>query len=271
MVSNAQVNVLRNGTPVGVVYFTITQSLQLHVIGRDFTESIDLTGVRVVGNASGVRVGISVSCGSPCSASTRFPQESVLRSGLQGSVLYHDSTTKIHYTASRYVFSFLKPGFTPGGFTYKSLGYRCDDMLRGPRGGGQSAGCVFPSFTPVLTAMAGLPDIAANIRRIQTRGPGHYGRYGSGHPLHRLMNAARQNANRNAVSSRRVVGPPPRAGVSCDEYPFASTYEGGTSLSASNRGTAWVPSAEQNSQGGRASAFYNAERLLDDDAFWVAV
>jgi hypothetical protein len=118
--------------------------------------------------------------------------------------------------------------------------------------------------------MTTLPDIAKNIRSIQTKGPGHYGRPGSGHPLHRLVNSTKQNANYNAVCGRKVRGPAP-AGKSCDEYPFKTTYEGGTALSASNRGWAWVPTGEQNSQGGLVRSFYYASRVLDHDAFWVKV
>jgi hypothetical protein len=36
----------------------------------------------------------------------------------------------------------------------------------------QGAGCVFPNFTPTLTTMVNLKDIAANIRKAQA-GPGH--------------------------------------------------------------------------------------------------
>jgi Deoxyribonuclease NucA/NucB len=109
-----------------------------------------------------------------------------------------------------------------------------------------------------------------NIRRIQTRGPGHYGRPGSGHPLHRLTNTAQQEKNYRAVCGRSVVGPPPK-GKSCDEYPFKSTYEGGTALSKSNRGWAWVPAGQQGSQGGLIKGFYYSNRVLNHDAFYVKV
>ena len=66
------------------------------------------------------------------------------------------------------------------------------------------------------------------------------------------------------------MGPAP-SGKSCDEYPFKTAKEGGKTLSAANRHTAWVPTSEQNSQGGRITAFYNANRVLNGDAFWVLV
>ena len=130
---------------------------------------------------------------------------------------------------------------------------------------------MIPRYVVTMTAMKQLPQIAANIRRIQNGSPGHYGRPGSGHPLHRLMDRRKQNSNRRAVCSRRVVGPPPRPGVSCDEYPFASSREGGTALSRANRGTAWVPVGEQNRQSGLITTSLAAQRVLDREAFYVGV
>jgi hypothetical protein len=118
-----------------------------------------------------------------------------------------------------------------------------------------------------MTSMLGLPSIAANIRRIQSGG-GHYGRIGSGHPLHHITDQAQQRRN-NAVLCPRSRPRPP--GKQCDEYPFASTKEGGNGVPPSSRGWAWVPAAEQRSQGGLINAFYNANRVLDGDAFWVLV
>ncbi|MGV9567551.1 NucA/NucB deoxyribonuclease domain-containing protein [Streptomyces sp. NPDC003480] len=116
--------------------------------------------------------------------------------------------------------------------------------------------------------MQALPDIAANIRSIQARG-GHYGKPGSGHPLHREANETVADNQRNAVCPRGQR--PPRPGLSCDEYPLATTKEGGLNLPAGSRGTAWVPQQEQNQQGGRVTTFHKKQRVLDGDAFWVAV
>jgi hypothetical protein len=85
------------------------------------------------------------------------------------------------------------------------------------------------------------------------------------------VNEAQQRRNHNAVCGRRVTGPPPKPDLSCDEYPFQSTREGGTALSKKNRGWAWVPASEQNRQGGLVKSFYYGNRVLDGDAFWVEV
>jgi hypothetical protein len=260
------VTVLRNKVHVGTVTFDVAQEIQLNVRSRSFSEHIAISNVRLAGNAAGVHLTLTVSCGSPCKATTHFPQDKVIGAE-NGTISYHDSigNGKQHATKSRYVFGFTKAGYTPGSIEFSSpISYRCDDAF------GPFAGCVFPEFTPTLTALVGLTDIAKNITAAQN-GPGHYGRPGSGHPLHHLTNAAKQRQNYNAVCARRVVGPPPKKGLSCDEYPFKTTNEGGTKLSQASRRTAWVPTSEQNSQGGFISSFYTANRVLSNDAFWVSV
>ncbi|WP_437112333.1 NucA/NucB deoxyribonuclease domain-containing protein [Streptomyces cinnamoneus] len=119
------------------------------------------------------------------------------------------------------------------------VSYRCDYTFwnRANIRRTLSPGCVFPGFTPTMTTMQALPEIAKNIRGVQARG-GHYGKPGSGHPLHREANDATADANRQKVCPRGQT--PPRAGLSCDEYPFATTKEGGHNVPAGSRGTAWV-------------------------------
>ena len=58
----------------------------------------------------------------------------------------------------------------------------------------------------------------------------------------------------------------PGKGMSCDEYPFASTYEGGTGAVI-----AAVPIKENNSQGGQLSAFYGKNDIQDGGCFEVKI
>ncbi|MEU1630646.1 NucA/NucB deoxyribonuclease domain-containing protein [Streptomyces sp. NPDC020096] len=57
--------------------------------------------------------------------------------------------------------------------------------------------------------------------------------------------------------------------TSCDEYPFASTYEGGTHLPANQREISRVLPGENKSQGGRITTFKKRYRVLDGDPFYV--
>ena len=261
---NVKLIVLLNRNPVGFATFTATHSIQLNTKSRSFTEQVSIGGVRLVGNAGGIHVALGDTCSSPCSpVGNNFPVGQTLRSGLHGTLTFHDSVGagKTHTARNKYVWLFVKTGFTPGSVTYSTpLNYRCDFAItRFP------AGCVFPEFTPTMTSMLRLPNIAANIARIQSHG-GHYGRFGSGHPLHHITNPAQQRRNHDFLCPPSRPRPP---GKQCDEYPFASTREGGSALPASSRGWAWVPAAEQRSQGGLINAFYNANRVLNGDAFWV--
>ncbi|WP_425329263.1 NucA/NucB deoxyribonuclease domain-containing protein [Streptomyces griseofuscus] len=69
--------------------------------------------------------------------------------------------------------------------------------------------------------------------------------------------------NRQGVCPRsRTAAPGMRkAGRTyCDEYPFASTYQGGTKLPAPQRETTWVSPNENNTQGARITNWRRAER-----------
>lgn len=270
---------------VGGLTATRTHRYFLNVKSRAFLERIDLRTTSIWGAAVGSTTRLAATCGPPCTARNQFPQGRVLRLGttIRGRVNYTDKVRrfKAHNTASRYVQTVHTAGWPPGNpLRWRSPAYRCDDRFapRRPGGsGGQRPGCVFPRFTPALTTMTRLTFIAPGIRRVQTRGPGHYGRPGSGHPLHFIADEDRAERNRNNVCRGHrpptTLPPnwPPGQPPTCDEYPFATAKEGGTTLSARNRGITWVPRRENNRQGGLFTTFRKQQRLLDQDAFWVKV
>lgn len=139
---------------------------------------------------------------------------------------------------------------------------RCDDEFEG-----LLAGCVNPAYIPTTTTMTQLPDIANNIRGIQARGG--YGVPGKpAFALHREADPAEQRETREEAFNIRATGPRP-AGKSCDEYPFASTKEGGNALPALYHGWAFVPADQQNRQAGFVAGFYKQNRVIDNDPFHV--
>ncbi len=117
---------------------------------------------------------------------------------------------------------------------------RCDHMYPAAW---RKPGCVFPAFIPIVD-MSGLKIIAKNIRAVQKRG-GHYGRPGGSHPLHRNSSQRETNNNRHLVCPKHLKRPP---GDQCDEYPFASAWEGGTKLPPADRYRGWVPARENSLQ-----------------------
>jgi hypothetical protein len=85
----------------------------------------------------------------------------------------------------------------------------------------------------------------------------------SGKPsrLKYLQDSAKADANRRAaLASHR----PAKSGFSLDEYPFASTYQGGAGAQVRE-----VPETEQDMQGGKMSTFYQKNKLQDGDEFNV--
>lgn len=128
-------------------------------------------------------------------------------------------------------------------------------------------GCVFPAFIPTVD-MSGLSHIAKNIRTVQGRGI-HVGQPGGRNPLHRASDAQQIKNNRNQVCPKHKKRPP---GDQCDEYPFASAWEGGKKLPAIDRIADWVPKEENQRQGVILSRFYSQNRIKrgsPGDAFYV--
>ena len=97
-----------------------------------------------------------------------------------------------------------------------------------------------------------VPNIAKHIEDAQAAGKPKI--------LTRITSSSKIRSNRSAACGNfSGTG-------SCDEYPFASSKEGGAG--ASTRG---VPLSEQNSQGGTLSSFYQANGIGDGDKYEVAV
>ncbi|RZS37036.1 deoxyribonuclease NucA/NucB [Herbihabitans rhizosphaerae] len=96
------------------------------------------------------------------------------------------------------------------------------------------------------------------------------GKFQSKTYLSRTRDSEIRRLNRaEAVKTCRAYDPDyPDDGNSCDEYPFATTYEG------ASRGlySAWPLDAIQNSSaGGKLGAFYKKDRILDGDKFQVKI
>lgn len=143
---------------------------------------------------------------------------------------------------------------------------RCEQMV------GIAFGCVDYYFVPTLEydprSYPKVEPVAQHIYTAQKNAPGSGGlvtKWGvPPNALYRDTNSADQTAN-NRAACRNVVTTP---GVtSCDEFPMASTYEG----AAFNPDftTAVVPVDSQNSQGGITSTFYQDNRVIDGDPFYV--
>ncbi|MFB7260732.1 NucA/NucB deoxyribonuclease domain-containing protein [Streptomyces nojiriensis] len=95
---------------------------------------------------------------------------------------------------------------------------------------------------------------------------------GSGQPLHRMIDPAKLKDQRDESikQCRNVWGDYSGSGLECDEYPFASTYEG--SLKGDNRYSVRLIDGADNRKGGELiQKVYEENRLIDNDAFYVKI
>ncbi|WP_308799031.1 NucA/NucB deoxyribonuclease domain-containing protein [Streptomyces sp. UH6] len=106
-------------------------------------------------------------------------------------------------------------------------------------------------------------------------------------PLHRLQKSLGQtNLNRYNANRREVVkvcaGVDPNyasKGLECDEYPFASTYEGSArsiyepDAAANNFSALAVPANDNGRAGSQLATYYNNNRIIDgeNDEFYVTI
>lgn len=267
--------IIVNGVPrrVGGITFRIEQTDEVAVKSTTVTETVFIYDIHKFGRTVPDGLAEVVTCGTGCRGASHRPV--ALTAGTTHRYTLHfvnsigEGTARFNTPRYLWVFTIGNPVTTRG------TTWRCDDMLRP-----QKAGCVYASFVPTVS-MAALKFIAASIRKIQARG--------GPRQLHR--NSFLRRSNHDAVCNITVPPgwkPPPGwplpvnkpGGANepqCDEYPFAATWEGGKRLPPSQRGTAFVPTGENRSQGGRLSKFYLANRVLDatndetkGDAFNVA-
>lgn len=264
---DARVDLLKNGKPVGSASFTIKHTMGLKTDNLKWGESFTLGKAKLV-NAGGVRVNASVKGGKGVKASVKFPQGSTLGPERKGSVTYVASVAKKKQLASpaSYTFTFNKPGYTPGGFTYDSAKYRCDDTFWGPKQRTKKPGCVFPAFAPTFTLSRSDPKVKQSANHIldaQRKIPGHPG---ASKPLHRITDTKTIEAHRRAMCSK-VHNPNPKK-YDCDEYPFAATKEGGNPKKGSTR---IISLNDNRAAGGRLGGFYKIERVLKNDAYYVRI
>ncbi len=132
-----------------------------------------------------------------------------------------------------------------------------------------NSGCVNVQWTPTLDfAESAYPKVAENIQLGQaTTGAGIKDRS----PLTRAT-AEQLDTNRKfACSTARknaLIGASPYTGAQCDEYPFASSTQGGTD----DTRIAWVPGEEENGVQGRdLLKYYRDGRIMYGDNFYVRI
>ncbi len=315
VMDGATINVYNaQGQLIGYTSFVMTQAMQLNPGGLGFSEVLRVTNVTSAGTVPTWDMNLFVTCGTTCHVTYHWPQGAPLAVGTTGSLDYTDTAPAgaVNTFKTVYQLTLVAPDFTPVPFTWRlPVSIRCDNNMPGIAG----AGCVFPSFTPTLSvSRTQFGASAAMIAWAQTNLSGHWGLKGKGKPLTRLANKTTRNTNRQIICGRSWTPFPPWTSGSvsvkdsCDEFPFAATYQSGAlngvtsgaqcaqveAVKTSSTGTiahiwnavkpigTYSPDAKcvrghipltLNEDLGTSSylAFIRAQRLLNKDPFWLTV
>lgn len=245
------------------------------------------------GTIAGTTVDARTECSGACTTSSSdFPRQSVILDTRQGGEAYFRGTSSAVGSTGNanasWHYRFYNPAWVGGQTTEVAAPYptvRCDNAVPGYR----IAGCIWPDWPGVLSYQWNTyPELANHIWNAQQSGlPGAYpGLAPNGSPLTRLTDETLKVKNRNKACPTSYPRP---SGKSCDEYPFASTYQGAStgggtgrtlevcSISALPTGvtgatgySACMINAEQNSEGGTGiNKMYQENRILDRDPFHV--
>ncbi|WP_312038298.1 NucA/NucB deoxyribonuclease domain-containing protein [Streptomyces galbus] len=91
------------------------------------------------------------------------------------------------------------------------------------------------------------------------------GKHGTTRYLTRLIDQKRQVANRNTACPPSLPRP---ALLSCDEYPFASTWQG-ASTGGGNYSRRMIDAKQNSAGGGALGGFYLYNRIIESDKFLV--
>lgn len=213
----------------------------------------------------------AISCGGGCTASAPWTRLLVLGRTYLHTFTIHAPGARTVTTSQSPVLQVLNPAATDQAppVTFTSLGpARCDTDPSLKQFGRLTSGCVFKDVAAtylVYLSGKGEDHVAKNIQTGQRTKSLHFGWFGHGRPLVKAPSAIQTKNRRAACGKTHYVRP-----YSCDEYPFAATYQGAYFFPRQNV-TMKVLGTENFTEGGRRSAMYVSERLLYGDKYWVFV
>jgi hypothetical protein len=218
---------------------------------------------------------------------------------ISGNTTYSDAppTKTFDTTDLSNSISMTVPGGTPvsPGYELDPAQVRCDNGLISDTS--TTTGCVFPIVQPtVLFSLSGTGSTAAIDDWAMQNEQAAWGYEYVGSPLTRITSGDKIDANRTAICGNFV---PLYTNDSCEEYPFASTTQSGgnnnytgadcAQVEAVNDNGTWdieelstvnntepcvvghADTTSQNSQGGTLSTFYQQNRVIAGDNFWVGI
>ncbi|GAA5039885.1 golvesin C-terminal-like domain-containing protein [Streptomyces siamensis] len=311
-----------NGTPIAQNIYAYKHEIDLDLDSPTIQQTVSVQPTTVDPKVPPVTVNVQSFCQHNCSSA------GITWSGLPewSGLDKHEAVGRVDHTWSgtagnetvhlNWILSSTMGGAPNGGADYQppsgKLGIRCDREAKGK----STVGCVFPDYIPtyVVNTEAN-PSAAAFYWILMQKLPYHPGSRDHSSPLNYLADTARQKANRKVICPTsgpdKFVGhpdsKPPNSTSSCDEYPFAATYQSGgmppqtvstgkdcTQLYAKPLSTGWtlledpryarvntwneicgrasIPGDENSGAANRIGLFFVPNnRMLDKDAFYVSV
>jgi hypothetical protein len=220
---------------------------------------------------NGTKASGSASCTGKCKVTNKsFPAQTISKSAEPYGQFFMDTTINTGASKQRGTgrsiasWTFSNPQWAGPSQPTKlaTVDVRCDNALPGaPR----QVGCVNLQAVPVISySLTGpWPEVAKHIKDAQATGlPG---KYGTTNFLTRLTDRRKIDQNREKACPSSLVRPP---GKSCDEYPFASTWQG--AKHSGGEFSRRMINARQNTDAGKAlKGFYTYSRVLEGDRFLV--
>ncbi|MFF3639368.1 NucA/NucB deoxyribonuclease domain-containing protein [Streptomyces sp. NPDC002250] len=231
---------------------------------------VELVEVSASGDAVGSSANGRGTCAGKCKVTeSKFPSQAVSRNKEAVGQFFFDTTIQARpkgakgdgQGTARWNFTNPKWAGPSNEITLSLPTVRCDNALPGT----SKIGCVMPYIPVMVYAKSGpYPELAKHIQYAQDTK--HLpGKYGTTKYLTRLTDKEKIKKNRNKACPSSRHRP---AGKQCDEYPFASTWQG---ASTGGGHFSWrMINATQNEEGGKAlGRFYLYNRVLEKDRFLV--
>jgi hypothetical protein len=259
----------RTGATTGTLNYLVRAYAYSGRDVKNWAYQVELMQVSATGSAVGMSASGRATCAGKCKVTdSKFPSQTMSASKDAVGQFFLETTIntatkgQVGEGQASAAWVFNKPGVSQSNeIALPTPPVRCDNALPGT----SRPGCTMPYIPEMVYNKAGeYPELARHIEDAQNV-KNLPGKHGTVNYLTRLTNRDKIKQNRNASCPSSIPRP---ALASCDEYPFASTWQG-----ASTGGGSYsmrMIDAKQNSAGGRALGnFYLYNRIIEKDRFLV--
>jgi hypothetical protein len=295
---------------IGTLKTVLVQSILLNPRGRAWTEHDTVIAAVPSGTTAPVEVLLTASCDSPCHAVAHFSGVVRVGLTGTVDYTDDIAKNHDHQTPTFYVLDYDAPPYIPEGVVpwTSPISYRCDNSLAVKNSTGCAFPQFTPTL---VLSRRQYGASAAMIQWAQQNMSAHWGLRGSGKELTRQADDKVAEENRKKICDSTFtpiagIGAP-NDSDSCDEFPFAKTNQSGAAQLGNRTGAAcaqleavrtshagteaeqWnsikvlhanlnapcvrghIPLRLNDGAGGAYGVLVQSARLINDDAFWLAV